>query len=190
MNLPSKLPIVLPDRVKPGEPIKAVWANQIREALSRLDKRKVASIPKVYGKSEFEPWKPNFSKDGANSVFTCNLGLINGMIADNWDDEFTAPADGAAAKFLTVEITSASGEITGFSLVLADNAPTEEVISPDVPPTTHTIVLSAILYNRYLPVLTTNLTATATEAFRESKTGIAVGEEPFTRHYRWTYTAV
>lgn len=41
----SSVPIVLPDRVRPGDPPKAEWANRVRECLQRLAGRGINDAP-------------------------------------------------------------------------------------------------------------------------------------------------
>ena len=180
------IPITIPPRQGKGDPITAAWANQIREAIYRLANRPGnVETRKPAEPAPYIPWKPAFFVNAENEEsFRVNIGTVNGILASNWNETFDTPTAGNV-EFLVMTLTAASGEITGALLSLDVSAPTTENITADTPPTSHAFVIAAIGYRSHSPVWTTNLNATAVEAYRATKTGTPVGDEPFTRYWRW-----
>ena len=186
----SQTPITIPPRQGKGDPITAAWANQIREAIYRLANRPGSvETRKPAEPAPYIPWKPVFFID-QNDVekFRVNIGTINGILPSNWNATFTTPT--SSVEFLLLTLTTASGEITGATLSLNASAPSTENITIDTPPTSHEFVIAAIGNRTHSPVWTGNLFATTVEAYRASKTGTGVGDEPFSRYWRWQIISV
>ena len=75
----SGTPIILPDRVRPGDPPKAEWANRVRECLQRLAGRGNEGPPGFPPNKNTEPpfWPTLITTDGGSTfTFTITDGLI------------------------------------------------------------------------------------------------------------------
>jgi hypothetical protein len=136
------------------------------------------------GSSGCTPWKPVFSEDAGTHYVRFQLGLLNQLVADNWD---TPQAIGASAvKWPVLSVTASNGRITGYQIDLDDNPPDEDNIEEATPPATFKIVLGVIDSLQATMAVCTNLEAQAAEVFRESRNPPVEGAEPFSRWWRWT----
>jgi hypothetical protein len=187
----------LPPKRKPNQPLFAAEYNLLIDALRLRTPLPVPGMELVEtsegwyyrppGKAvqtlEYTPWKPRWRKDGENIFFKVDLGSVSGMIADNWDDEFAAPSSGW--EFLVVTLTAQNGGVTGLTMSLDSEAPSGQSVSQGAPPEEYSFPVTVISAGKYLPIWQSNLSAAPAEAFLESRTGTAPGEEPFTRWYNW-----
>lgn len=143
------------------------------------------------GSSTYIPWAPNFFTEGTAEApiykVRFNLGTLNNVAASNWDDKHTLANDDSV-RFVVIEITTASGKITGFEIAIQSDVLSEDVMAKDTPPTSYKILLGTISKSSGQMIETTNLNAAAAEVFRESKTVVTPGGEPFSRWWRWAYT--
>ena len=135
-------------------------------------------------KNDYIPWKPVFSKNGAIYQVRFNLGSLNNIAAGNWDALHTL-ADDDSVHFVVLNVTTASGQITGLTIALEDTGPAADFIAKDIPPVAFKILLGAVDKVSGQMILHKNLTASAAEVFRESKEAPATGGEPFSRWWRW-----
>jgi len=190
----SILPINLPSRVTSGQPVSADWANSIREAIARLANRKFTKSNALIMDSTLNPWQPVFSQTGTapSITYTCrfNLGTLNNIPATNWNSEFTLSMAEGSYYFVVLTVTTSSGQVTGLTLSVDATAPATDDIAKSTPPVTHKIVLGAIGRTEAKMIETTNLNATASVVFLESKAAPAVGAEPYDRWWRWNHTTV
>ena len=92
--------------------------------------------------------------------------------------------------FVVLTVTTSSGQVTGLTLSVDATAPATDDIAKSTPPVTHKIVLGAIGRTEAKMIETTNLNATASVVFLESKAAPAVGAEPYDRWWRWNHTTV
>jgi len=190
------LPINLPPRVVPGQPVSAFWANSLRESIARLARRKAIrrSGSSATAAAALVPWQPTFFTEGTGeaTVYKCrfHLGTLNQNVSTNWNDAFTLSMAGDDFHFVTLAVTTASGKVTALTLAVESSPPTEDSIAKDTPPVSFKIVLGAIGRTAAKMIITTNLEAVAAEVFRESKSAPATGAEPFSRWWRWNVEAL
>lgn len=138
--------------------------------------------------SGYVPWKPVFFTEGTPEapIYKCrfNLGTVNNVPAENWNDIFTLPSDDSL-KFVVITISTESGKVTGVTISLDVAAPTEDSISKDTPPVEFKVVLGAVGKQIGKMIVAVNLDMIAMEVFRETVTTPAIGGEPFSRWWRW-----
>jgi len=191
--LMSQFPIPLPARITGGNntPITARWANDVRESLARLAKRKMFSgAGGGAAGGGYVPWKPAFSfTEPSTYTVRFNLGTINNVAPSNWDEDHTLAADDTK-HWVILEVTTTNGKVTGLEIVVQDTALTDDYVNKDTPPPLHKIVLGVIGKSSGFMIENTNFNAVAVEVYRESKTATSPGDEPFSRYWRWQRTSV
>jgi hypothetical protein len=145
------------------------------------------------GSSTYVPWKPAFTRTGTDPtyVYTCrfNLGTLNDVAASNWDEDHTLPTDDSV-RFVMLEVTASSGQVTGLEIILETDAPIEDTVLIDTPPTVWRILLGVVDKTSGSMIETKNLQAVASEIYRESKVVVTPGGEPFSRYWRWSHSPV
>lgn len=143
------------------------------------------------GSSRYVPWAPQFFTEGTDPsiVYKCtfNLGALNDVAPSNWDTEHTLDD---LVYFVVLEVTTADGKVTGLEITIPTTAPTADSTAKDTPPTLFKIVLGVIGQTSGSMIETKNLNAIAAEIYRESKSGTTVGEEAFSRWWRWNHSEV
>lgn len=78
----SGVPIVLPDRVRPGEQTKSEWANRVRECLQRLSGRGIDEPPGLPpNQNTVPPFWPTLATDDGGSTFT--FTITDGFVVDH-----------------------------------------------------------------------------------------------------------
>lgn len=129
------------------------------------------------------PWSASFTKSEGQDYVRFELGLLNQTAASNWNTPLAiGPTD---TKWPVLDVTASNGIITGFEIALDASPPTSDTVQEDTPPDSFKIVLGVIDSLSACMAVSQNLEASAIELFRKSKSPIAVGEEPFTRIWRW-----
>ena len=154
-------------------------------------------VPQVGGRSSvsgaYIPWKPVFTRTGTDPsyTYTCrfNLGTVNDVAASNWDTDHTLPTDDSV-RFVMLEVTTASGQVTGMEIILETTAPIEDTVLIDTPPPVWRILLGVVDKTSGMMIETTNLQAVAAEIYRESKVVVTPGGEPFSRYWRWAHSSI
>lgn len=131
-----------------------------------------------------KPWQASFVTESEVLKVSFRLGTCNNVVPTNWNTKFTAPT-GDVVQFVILEVNSTGGKVTSCELSLSATAPANDDVSKDTPPTTHKIVLGAIGENTSQMAVTTNLSISASEVFRETAAASADRAEPFHRWYRW-----
>jgi hypothetical protein len=129
------------------------------------------------------PWKPVFTNVDGQDFVRFELGLLNQLAAGNWNTPLEIGA--TETVWPVLDVTASNGIITGFDLALDTATPTADTVQEDTPPDSFKIVLGVIDSLSPCMAVTQNLEASAIELFRKSKTPVSVGEEPFTRVWRW-----
>ncbi len=141
------------------------------------------------GSTGYIPWKPTFITGGTSTAPTYkavfNLGTVNDVVANNWNDEFALPSALNVFRFVVLTITTGSGKVTRVRISLDSAAPTDDTIAKNTPPVTFKIVLGAIGRNSAKMIVNTNISRVATEVWRASKDSPSEGEEIFDRYWRW-----
>jgi hypothetical protein len=172
------------------------WSKSVNRALQQLRDR-TWTVPRSGGgggaaSSTYVPWKPTFFTEGTapSVVYKCrfNLGTLNNICASNWDYEHTLPSNGV--KFVILEIAASSGKVTGLEIVLENSPPIEDIVLMDTPPPNWRILLGVVDKQSSSMIVHTNLNATASEVYRQSKVVTTVGGEPFSRYWRWNHVSV
>jgi hypothetical protein len=129
------------------------------------------------------PWSATFTNVAGQDYVRFELGLLNQTAAGNWNTPLAiGPTD---TKWPVLDVTASNGVITGYDIALDASPPTSDTVQEDTPPDTFKIVLGVIDSLSACMAVSQNLEASAIELFRKSKTPVAVGEEPFTRVWRW-----
>jgi hypothetical protein len=129
------------------------------------------------------PWDPVFTNVAGQDYVRFELGLLNQTAAGNWNTPLAiGPTD---TKWPVLDVTASNGIITGFDIALDSSPPTSDTVQEDTPPDSFKIVLGVIDSLSACMAVTQNLEASAIELFRKSKSPVTVGEEPFTRVWRW-----
>jgi hypothetical protein len=157
--------------------------------VSPIKKRRNAAITSA----DYIPWKPTFFITGVNPsiVYKCrfNLGTINDVSASNWDEEHILPTDDSV-RFVMLDVTTTSGQVTGLEIILESTAPIADTILIDTPPPVWRIMLGVVDKTSGQMIENTNLGAVAAEVYRSSKVVVTPGGEPFSRYWRWNHSAV
>jgi hypothetical protein len=129
------------------------------------------------------PWTPVFTNDAGQDYVRFELGLLNQTAAGNWNTPLAiGPTD---TKWPVLDVTASNGIITGYDIALDSAPPTADTVQEDTPPDSFKIVLGVIDSLSACMAVSQNLEASAIELFRKSKSPVTVGEEPFTRVWRW-----
>jgi hypothetical protein len=150
--------------------------NTIRPSSSKSKRRSGAGMVCI-------PWRPTFTVSGGDNYVTFSLGLLNQIAAGNWNTPLAiGPTD---TKWPVLEVTASNGIITGYDIALDSAPPTADTVQEDTPPDSFKIVLGVIDSLSACMALSENIEASAIELFRKSKSPVTVGEEPFTRVWRW-----
>ena len=133
------------------------------------------------------PWAATFTNVAGQDYVTFSLGLLNQVAAGNWD---TPIALGAAdTKWPVLDVTASNGVITGFDIALDAAPPATDTVQDDTPPDSFKIVLGVIDSLSACMAVSENLEASGIEVFRKSRAPVTIGEEPFTRVWRWKVNA-
>lgn len=187
-----------PHSPKPTEIIRAWHLRSHAEAIQWLYEQ-LKNPPRRGGPSDgggsgrYVPWKPTFTRAGTDPAYTysCrfNLGTLNDVAASNWDTDHTLPTD-TSVRFVMLEVTTASGQVTGLEIILETTAPIEDTVLIDTPPPVFRILLGVVDKTSGSMIETTNLQAVAAEIYRESKVVVTAGGEPFSRYWRWNHSSV
>ena len=77
----SSVPIVLPDRVRPGDPPKAEWANRVRECLQRLAGRGIEDAPGLPPNQYIHPFQLFPAYESSAYVLRIAIGRVT---AQRW----------------------------------------------------------------------------------------------------------
>lgn len=147
----SGTPIVLPDRVRPGDPPKAEWANRVRECLQRLAGRGIDDPPGLPpNQNTVPPFWPTLATDDGGATFT--FTITDGFVVDHRGGNGNTAALGIAyptgigtfggartAVAITEDyqisikvVTDKEGDITAVSLEVT----AEDIASTNPDPTT------------------------------------------------------
>lgn len=172
------------------------WARDVNRAIQQLRDR-AWDMPNGGGRntgdSSYVPWKPVFTRTGTDPTYTytCrfNLGTMNDVAASNWDTDHTLPTDDSV-RFVMLEVTTSSGQVTGLEIILEATAPIEDTVLIDTPPPVFRILLGVVDKTSGRMIENKNLQASATEIYRESKVVVTPGGEPFSRYWRWSHSSV
>lgn len=143
------------------------------------------------GSAGYVPWKPNFFTTNAGGVVykvRFNLGTVNNVAPENWDQEHTLSNNNK--RFVTLTIDSIDGKVNNLNISLETTPLTQDIIAKDTPPAQHKILLGVIDQTSGQMIEDSNLNAVGVEVFRESKGSTTVGQEPFSRWWRWQHTEV
>ena len=135
-----------------------------------------------------KPWEASLIYEDNKYKVKFNIGTINNVCASNWETNFDLPTDDSV-RYATLTITSANGKITSVVISLETNPMTEDFVLKDTPPTSHKILIGVVSQKQQIMIEDSNLNASASEVFRESKTSTAIGSEPFSRYWRWEHTS-
>lgn len=172
------------------------FSREVRKSIAALRDRSIVITGgqiRFSGGASYTPWKPTFSKTGIDPsiVYKCrfNLGTLNNVCASNWDTDHTLPSDGSV-KFVMLQVTTASGSVTGLEIQLSSTAPASDTVLESTPPPVFKILLGVVDKSTAKMIVFDNLNASASEVFRQSRTTTTPGEEPFSRFWRWAYSAV
>lgn len=133
------------------------------------------------------PWDPTFTNVAGQDYVTFSLGLLNQVSAGNWDTPLAlGPTD---TVWPVLDVTASNGVITGYDIALDATPPSADTVQDDTPPDSFKIVLGVIDSLSACMAVAENLEASAIEVFRKSRTPPTIGEEPFTRVWRWKVNA-
>lgn len=186
-------PISLPFLLRSSERPLAEWAFKVVACLQQIRDR----IDQSYGGSgggigggvsRYVPWKPTFRVQEDVHEVKFNLGLLDQVAADNWDSWIGI--DPEATVWPVLDVTASDGKITGFSLALDTETPTESQIQENHPPGSFKVILGCIYNLTPLMTVDDNLEAFGMEVFRTSKTSPTEGEEAFNRWWKWSVARV
>lgn len=191
MGLPSNSHVPIPDRVKPGDRIRAKDINTLSRGIRTLTERGVEPFRQIVTGTPFAgclAWKPHFRNDGTEMTpdwkVWLDYGDVNGVAPTNWDTEFSITA--GTDYWPTLTVTTSNGQITAITLSMETSPQTADSTADGAPPTTFKITLGVLYVQTACMLYDAALTATATEIYRASKGSLSfAGEEPFTRYWRW-----
>lgn len=133
------------------------------------------------------PWAATFTNVAAQDYVTFSLGLLNQTAAGNWNTPLAlGPTD---TVWPVLDVTASNGIITGYDIALDVTPPAADTVQDDTPPDSFKIVLGVIDSLSACMAVSQHLEASAIEVFRKSRTPPTIGEEPFTRVWRWKVNA-
>jgi hypothetical protein len=140
--------------------------------------------------TEYIPWAPTFftTSGAGNENYKCrfNLGTVNEVVPENWNEEHSLGMGEDSFYFVILTVTGGSGKVTTASIDISASAPSQDSVARGTPPVSFKVVLGAVGRTSAQMIVNTNISATATEVYRESKSSPAQGQELFTRWWRWS----
>jgi len=134
-------------------------------------------------------WTPIFFTETVGEIVQnkvkFKLGSVNNLLASNWADVFNIGATDTKYIILNVNGASDQGKITGYTISLDSEAPTEDNPTEEVLPAAFKIVLGVIKDLSAQMVITYNLNAYGREVFRKARAAPVNGGESFLRYWKW-----
>jgi hypothetical protein len=119
-------------------------------------------------------------------LVTLQPGTINGIIAGNWEDEFTVASD--AVRYIVLKCTTNGLVVTSSTLAAENASPASPAAEKWALSAAFDVLIGAVRGASVKQVVTDNLSATGVKRLTTEKANIELQQLPYDNWYAWVVT--
>jgi len=119
-------------------------------------------------------------------LVTLQPGTINGIIAGNWEDEFTVASD--AVRYIVLKCTTNGLVVTSSTLAAENASPASPAAEKWALSAAFDVLIGAVRGASVKQVVTDNLSATGVKRLTTEKENIELQQLPYDNWYAWVVT--
>jgi hypothetical protein len=148
-----------------------------------------ASLPRGGGTPNTHPFQISSRQNPDNEnqyLVTLQPGTINGIIAGNWEDEFTVPSD--AVRYIVLKCTTNGLVVTSSTLAAENASPASPAAEKWALSAAFDVLIGVVRGASVKQVVFNNLAATGVKRLTTEKENIEFQQLPYDNWYAWVVT--